>query len=462
MKAWRIGFLGLAILALLATSVVQHERALFFPDRPADAYPTLRLEDFHRLLVVAPHCDDEVLGAGGLIRAALRRGMEARVVIATAGDGYLRATLMYTHRPLLTARDFLTMGEIRQRESLEALYHLGLSPENVIFLTYPERRLSVLWWQRWEQPDRSPFTKREASPYPRAYRRGTLYRGRDLLEDLLEILESFQPDLIVFPHPNDEHPDHWALNAFVQLAVEIAQARSPGYTPLLLGYLIHYGAYPQPAGLRPSESLLPPRPLDSLGEWLLWPLSTDDVRAKAWALEAYPSQLRVLGSFLRRFVRQNELFMVLGEEPLHNLDFRTLRDGTGEGSPPERGGIALPDPVGDRLPRQVAGGADIAAIHIARMGRYLWVGVETRARPSEVYQYSLRVLAVGPDLKAFTRKYTVRPNQQDAFWTWHHIVQYQIDLEEDGSAPLWIALSAETRRNVPLDWTGWYVLTLND
>ncbi|MCS7283889.1 MAG: hypothetical protein NZ769_11215 [Anaerolineae bacterium] len=156
MKGWRIGITGLALIVLLLTGLTRYERTLFFPDRPAEAYPTLPLRNFHRLLVIAPHCDDEVLGPGGLIRAALRRGMDVR-------EG-----------------------------SLTVLSQLGLDPEKVFFLTYPERRLPVLWWQRWDQPDRSPFTGQEASPYPRAYRLGTSYQGKALLEDLLDILGSFR------------------------------------------------------------------------------------------------------------------------------------------------------------------------------------------------------------------------------------------------------------------------------
>ena len=39
-----------------------------------------------RLLVVAPHPDDETIAAGGLIQSALHAGAAVRVLFATDGD----------------------------------------------------------------------------------------------------------------------------------------------------------------------------------------------------------------------------------------------------------------------------------------------------------------------------------------------------------------------------------------
>ena len=43
------------------------------------------------LLVIAPHPDDETLGAGGLIERVRAKGGTVRVVLITAGDGFLEA-----------------------------------------------------------------------------------------------------------------------------------------------------------------------------------------------------------------------------------------------------------------------------------------------------------------------------------------------------------------------------------
>ncbi len=41
-----------------------------------------------RLVVVAPHPDDETLAAGGLIQRVLHEGGTVRVVVLTPGDGF--------------------------------------------------------------------------------------------------------------------------------------------------------------------------------------------------------------------------------------------------------------------------------------------------------------------------------------------------------------------------------------
>ena len=41
---------------------------------------------FERLLVVSPHCDDEVLGCGGLMKKVVDSGGDVTVVVAAVGD----------------------------------------------------------------------------------------------------------------------------------------------------------------------------------------------------------------------------------------------------------------------------------------------------------------------------------------------------------------------------------------
>ena len=55
---------------------------------PAPPPPVLEVPDATRLLVIAPHPDDEVLGAGGLMQRVKASGGTVRVVYLTDGDGY--------------------------------------------------------------------------------------------------------------------------------------------------------------------------------------------------------------------------------------------------------------------------------------------------------------------------------------------------------------------------------------
>ncbi len=460
-RLWRFWILGLVLLLILVIGTSNYERRLATSDRPADAYPLLSLEGHHRLLVVAPHCDDETLAAAGLIRAARRRGMDVRVVIATAGDGYIRATATWFRRPPRAA-DFVAMGQMRQQESLAALSRLGLDEKEVVFLTYPERRLGPLWWSHWDTPDRSPFTHRTRNLYPRAFRFNAPYTGQALLEDLRTLLETFRPDLIVFPHPNDEHPDHRALSVFVRLAAAMEEDRDPDYHPLLLGYLVHYGWFPQPAGLKPTAFLLPPRPLEPLSEWVQWPLEESDVAAKEAAVEAYPSQIKVLGRFLRSFVRQNELFAPLDAVmPLGVVDSAVWQDPeevqkNWEGTDY----MMVRDPVKDNVVRWVAAGADIRRLIVFRAGDFLWVGIELRRPPSPAYDYRVYLRAVLPDGESTTRLGRWGAVRQGEWKEQGRFLWYRVDLEELGY-PRWLALTVETRQGEALDLTAWYLLSVN-
>src|SRR5437764_13675115 len=51
----------------------------------------LEIHTDERLLVLAPHPDDEMLGAAGVLQRVLARGCRARVVVHTARDGYIEA-----------------------------------------------------------------------------------------------------------------------------------------------------------------------------------------------------------------------------------------------------------------------------------------------------------------------------------------------------------------------------------
>jgi len=458
-KAWAI---GLAFIFLFTVDAVNYERYVASSDRSPETYPVLALDEYRRLLVLAPHCDDEVLGAGGLIQAALRQGMEVRVVIATAGDGYRRATIAEFHRVFLTPEDFIAMGERRQQESLDALARLGLEARAITFLTYPERGLAALWWDFWESehPYRSPYSKREQNLYPRTFHPSAPYSGEMLLDDLHTILAAERPDLIVMPHPNDEHPDHRALGAFTILAVAMEQAEDPAFQPRLLGYLVHYGLYPQPFGLKPQASLCPPRLLEPIGTWQQWQLSPGELAAKREAVDAYRSQQRVLGPFLHGFVRQNELYMDVDAVTVFSVvEGETFLDA--DSVPALPNDVALPecdDPVSDSVVRRLRGGADIANLYVLRLGDSLWVALNLRAPVSRTYGYYLHARAIAPQGSTTWSGHYGRKST-DGVTAHDHTVWYRLDIDALGD-PDWLALAAETRQGIVLDHTAWYLIYL--
>jgi LmbE family N-acetylglucosaminyl deacetylase/glycosyltransferase involved in cell wall biosynthesis len=129
-----------------------------------------------RLLVLAPHPDDEVIGCGGVVAAHLLEGRSVRVVVATDG----------------TAADDLHGGD---REAYRSLRE-----------EESERGLALLGGDR--QPPGAPVMQLE-------FLRFVDRRLGDSMEELIERLrvqlESFPSDLILAPSPVEIHPDHRAL-----------------------------------------------------------------------------------------------------------------------------------------------------------------------------------------------------------------------------------------------------------
>lgn len=81
-----------------------------------------------RSVIVAPHPDDETLGAGGLITTLRKRDVGVRVVAVTDGES------AYADAP--------NLGPIRRREQEEALQILGVSREHIMRLGLPDSGVS--------------------------------------------------------------------------------------------------------------------------------------------------------------------------------------------------------------------------------------------------------------------------------------------------------------------------------
>ncbi len=463
-RSHRVRGASVALALVVVLGVVDYECYLAGSGRPPEEYPPLSLGEHQRVVVFAPHCDDEVLGAGGLIQGALGRGLEVQVVIVTNGDGHPFAVVDET-RYLVPARaDFVAMGKRRQQESLDALSRLGLGSDAVTFMGYPDVGLSSLWWNHWsaERPFRSPLSGLDRSPYDRTFHPGAPYAGEALLDDLRAVLTAGRPDLILAPHPNDAHADHRALSAFVALAVAMEQEQDPTWSPTLLGYLVHYGLYPYPRGLKLQQSLNPPRQLDAIGEWLQWGLSAEEELAKRDAVEAYRSQVRWSREYLYSFVRQNELFMCVdAAEVLGVVEVEVFPDV--DGDPATLGDAKLSghsDPVRDGVVRIARGGADIAGLRVFRWGDNLWVILELRAPASRAYGYHLYVRTFSPESTETWEGRYGRANADDV-WARGDSVWFRLDREALGD-PDWLAVAAETRQGVVLDRTAWHLIRLQE
>ena len=88
---------------------------------PPQPPPVLDVPEATRLLVIAPHPDDEVLGAGGLMQRVHATGGAVRVVYLTDGEGYPEGVMESDHTLKPTVKDYLGYGKQRRREARNAL-----------------------------------------------------------------------------------------------------------------------------------------------------------------------------------------------------------------------------------------------------------------------------------------------------------------------------------------------------
>lgn len=422
----------------------------------------INLEEHHRIMVFAPHCDDEILGAGGLIQLALRNRSEIIVVLETNGDGYLFATMDEFRRLYPRPSDYIKMGNIRQQETLNALESLGVPADQVFFLGYPDRGTPALWLRNWsgDRPYLSPYTRAFRSPYQQTFDREAVYAGQDLLSNIRTLLEIYRPDMIVYPHPADVHPDHWGLSVFVRLAVYLMQREHIDYEPAMYAYLIHRPDFPLPKGYHPDSDLLPPLKLWGIDvNWNRVDLPEEAVKAKEEAIMKYKSQLPLLKSFLLSFIRTNELFDQPTPVNLENIvDGDRMRP---ESWVSEAGEEVLPvqeDPVGDLVTRKITPATDFVALYAARSrDNELWLCGKLHGKINPIFTYNINLLAVdGHGVEHyFFRNKNLSPGVSQAFLGGNEVCA-QISMGAIGN-PWLIMLNADVNNGGMglLDQTAW-------
>jgi LmbE family N-acetylglucosaminyl deacetylase len=280
----------------------------------------------NRVLIFAPHNDDEILAAGGLIQRYVESEVPVKVAVLTNGDGQIRRP------PFLPfpRADFVKLGYRRQNETLEAMDYLGLNEEDVEFFGYPDRGLSQMWTNHWgrNQLYYSKYTKTDHSPYDNSYTEQAPYCGSAVAKDVKELMLEFEPDLVFLPHPNDSHPDHWATNGFVLYGLE--RLKSEGYEQFddvtMLSYLVHSVKFPWPRGQFLEASLTEPANLKELDtEWVDVPLDFRERLHKLRAIGKYRTQNQLMRKYLASFARANELFGVV---PSLSLNHSMKYEGT--------------------------------------------------------------------------------------------------------------------------------------
>jgi LmbE family N-acetylglucosaminyl deacetylase len=139
-----------------------------------------------KVLVIAPHPDDEAIGCGGVVSLHTARGDAVEAVFLTSGELGLKK---------LPREKAWT---IREAEARNACHVLGIQTPQ--FLRLPD----------WTMGDRI----------------------ENAAARLKRVLEASRPEMIYLPHANEWHPDHRATLPAVRAALQTASVK----TPLLRGY----------------------------------------------------------------------------------------------------------------------------------------------------------------------------------------------------------------------------------
>jgi len=215
---------------------------------------TLTFRAADRLLVFAPHPDDETLATGELIQLALAEGADVRVVFATDGDNNPWPQRWAERRWRIGTAERERWGKRRRGEARAALARLGLGAESARFLGWPDLGLTA-----------------------------RLKRDDTAIETLRSEIDAFGPTHVAMPSLHDRHPDHGALRVMLELALRRTRRGC-----LKLGYVVH-GRSGDP------------------GEWLPAPDAARHAR-KSEALMAHGSQIILSRRRLLRWASQRESF----------------------------------------------------------------------------------------------------------------------------------------------------------
>lgn len=289
-----------------------------------------------RVLVLSPHPDDAEIAAFGLYKNST-----SAVVTITAGDA---GRPYYKHiYPDAVQHDNLKR-RLRVWDSLVVPMWGGVAPENIANLGYFDATLK----QMHEAPDRAVVSRltgrvqmadQRRSHGEKLLRPGAVPTWTSLVLDLVHILDTFRPTIVVTPHPVlDAHTDH----RLTTLALLEALGRTKSSNMYLYTYINHSPfCVHWPFGPPANPVSLPPWPINEVRVrgFYSYTLGAEDVVDKLFALESMhdlrrpPPSLnparewglltnlfdlrdyflrRRLGmfSFLRRGVRSQETFFV--------------------------------------------------------------------------------------------------------------------------------------------------------
>ncbi|MDD5115596.1 MAG: PIG-L family deacetylase [Candidatus Omnitrophica bacterium] len=277
-----------------------------------------------RVLILAPHPDDEAIACAGVIQQALEAGARVKIVYLTNGDHNELAFIVYEKRITMRQGEFVHMGKVRQQESIKAMEFLGLPENNLVFLGYPDYGTFNIFSRYWQtdKPFRDRLTRISSVPYKNNPSYGAPYCGESILNDLTRQILDYKPNKIFVSHPADVNVDHKSFYLFLQVALSDLEGKI--LPPKVYPYLVHCVGWPKPRHYHPELELYPPHKfIGSKIDWSRFDLGFDELDKKYQTILFYKSQTQSSAFYLLAFARENELF---GDYPVLELSAQEKGD----------------------------------------------------------------------------------------------------------------------------------------
>ena len=227
----------------------------------AQAMHEARFTPQTRLLVIAPHPDDETIATGILMQRVRAAGGRVDILLLTDGDNNPWPQRLLERRLRIGAADRARWAGRRRGEISRALHHLGVPRECLHALGWPDLGLTPALLQ----PD------------------------SNLVQRVAALVADLRPSLLVMPSLADRHPDHGSAHVLTRLALAVSKA-----APVQWTYLVH-------APRLPGVSI----EIDG---------SSVERSSKQSALAAYTSQLALSGGRLRRMAANMESFLPIAAD----------------------------------------------------------------------------------------------------------------------------------------------------
>jgi LmbE family N-acetylglucosaminyl deacetylase len=211
-----------------------------------------------KILVVAPHPDDESLATGGLLQRIFAQKIPVRIVFATDGENNPWAQRYWEKRWQIGPDERARWGRRRREEALDAIRTLGGKPDCARFLNLPDLGTTDL----------------------------LMHGAPDLSVLMADEIRDWAPTVALIPTMHDAHPDHSALSVAFSIALG-----SFGDLPIRAWeYLVH-----APAVSLPYESVK-------------LRLSSEEVACKRRAILCHETQVALSRGRFTSFAKVEETY----------------------------------------------------------------------------------------------------------------------------------------------------------